>query len=49
MQLCGFALRGHQGLQQIGGISTGRLFRGQPIPEQLERRVCGRCMAVRPV
>lgn len=43
------ALRGHQGLQQVGGLPTRRLLRGQPIPEQLERRVRGRCVAVRPV
>jgi len=43
------ALRGHQGLQQIGGLPAGRLLRGQPIPEQLERRVRRGRVAIRPV
>lgn len=43
------ALRGHQGLQQIGRLSAGRLLRGQPIPEQLERRVRGGRVAIRSV
>lgn len=48
-QLRWSALRGDQGLQQVGGLPAGRLLRGQPIPEQLERRVRGGRVAIRPV
>lgn len=47
LQLCWTALRGDKGLQQIGRLSAGCLLRGQSIPEQLERRLRGRCMEIR--
>lgn len=47
LQLCWIALRGDKGLQQIGRLPAGGLLRGQSIPEQLERRLRGRCMEIR--
>lgn len=40
-------MRGDKGLQQIGRLPAGGLLRGQSIPEQLERRLRGRCMEIR--
>ena len=48
-QLCGFALRRDQGLQQVRGLPAGRQLRGQPFPELLERGLRGRRLEVRPV
>lgn len=46
-QLRWFALRGHQRLLKVSGLPAWCSFRGQPIPELVERRLRGRCMAIR--
>lgn len=49
LKLCWLTLRGHQRLFKIRWLSAWSSFRGQPLPQFVERRLCGRSVAFRTV